>query len=280
MKKSIICAIILLFLFVKIVYAKEYRRIVSLAPSVTKTLYELGVEKFLKGITIYCPSGTIKKEIIGTILEPNIEKITLLNPDLIISTKEGNFEKSIEKFYRLGFEIYVMESAKNFSDICTNYYSLAKKLNKTTKAKKIISAAVHSVSKTYTRLSNTKSPKLFWEIGSMPLYTAGNKSFLNDYNYYSKTINIYTNTNRNYFSVDIEDVIKYNPDVILIVNMTHISIGEVRIWGKYKMINAVKNNMVFAVDFDYMLIPTPLTFAESLTVLVKTIYGDVFDDAK
>jgi iron complex transport system substrate-binding protein len=277
MKKSIICATILLFISVKIICAKEYRRIVSLAPSITKTLYELGVEKFVKGVTIYCPSGTIKKEIIGTILEPNIEKITLLNPDLIISTKEGNLEKSIEKFYRLGFEIYVMESAKNFNDICTNYYFLAKKLNKTTEAKKIISAAIYSVSKIYTRLSNANSSKLFWEIGSMPLYTAGNKSFLNDYNYYSKTINIYANTNRNYFPIDIEDVIKYNPDIIVIANMSHISIGEIKIWKKYKVINAVKNNMIFVVDFDYMFIPTPMTFAESLTVLVKTIYGDVFD---
>jgi iron complex transport system substrate-binding protein len=280
MKKNIIYVAILLFIFSKIVCAKEYRRIVSLAPSVTKTLYELGVEKFVKGITIYCPAGRIKKEIIGTILEPNIEKIALLNPDLIISTKEGNLRESIEKLRRLEFEIYVIESAKNFGDICINYYSLGKKLNKTTKAKKIISTATHSVNNIYIKLNNTNPSKLFWEIGSMPLYTAGNKSFLNDYNYYSKTINIYANTNRNYFSIDIEDVIKYNPDVILITNMSHISVGEIRTWKKYKMINAVKNNRVFVLNFDYMLIPTPLTFVESLTVLVKTIYGDVFNDAQ
>ncbi|MDR3281979.1 MAG: helical backbone metal receptor [Endomicrobium sp.] len=277
MKKYIIYTIILLFLFSKIVCAKEYRRIISLAPSITKTLYELGVEELVKGITIYCPYGTIKKEVIGTILEPNIERIALLNPDLIISTKEGNLEKSIEKLYRLGFEIYVMKSAKNFNDICINYCSLAKKLNKIKTAKKITTSAKNSINKLYKKLNNINSLKLFWEIGSAPLYTAGKNNFLNDYNYYSKTTNIYLNTKKSYFPIDIEDVVKRNPDIILIANMGRISNEEKKTWGKYKMINAVKSNKIFILDFNYMLIPTPVTFAESLKILVKTIYGDRFN---
>ncbi|MDR2457104.1 MAG: hypothetical protein LBD41_01275, partial [Clostridiales Family XIII bacterium] len=62
-RKSIF-ALIILFIPLFFVYAKEYCRIVSLAPSVTNSLYELNAESCVKGITVFCPKGTIKKEII------------------------------------------------------------------------------------------------------------------------------------------------------------------------------------------------------------------------
>jgi iron complex transport system substrate-binding protein len=258
--------------------AKEYKRIISLAPSVTESLYELGEEQFVKGITIYCPKGTIKKEIIGTLLESDIEKITLLAPDLIVSTKEGNSKAVVEKLKRLGFEVYVMETFENFSDICVNYYNFAKKLDRIKTAKKIIDTAKHSIEKIYNKLEGVKESKLFWEIGSKPLYAAGGMSFVNDYNYYTKTINIYKNIRRRYLSVSIEDVVEHNPDIILLVNTGCINSEEIRNWNKYKMINAVKNDKIFMIDTDNMFIPTPLTFAKGVEVLAKVIYGDIFND--
>jgi hypothetical protein len=50
------CIIICIF-----TYAKEYMCIVSLAPSVAKALYEFGVEPCVKGITVFCPKGSIKR---------------------------------------------------------------------------------------------------------------------------------------------------------------------------------------------------------------------------
>ncbi|MDR1086767.1 MAG: hypothetical protein LBL16_00705 [Endomicrobium sp.] len=90
------------FLSITLSYPKEYTRIVSLALSITKSLYELGAECFVKGITIFCPKGTEKK-IIGMLLEPNIEKIACIKPDLIIASKDGNSKVVVDKLQRLGF---------------------------------------------------------------------------------------------------------------------------------------------------------------------------------
>jgi iron complex transport system substrate-binding protein len=275
-RKSIFVLITLL-LSVFFAYAKEYKRIVSLAPSVTKSLYELGAEHCVKSITAFCPKGSTRKEIIGTLLEPNIEKIVYMKPDLIIASKDGNDRATVDKLRRLGFEVYVMEKSESFKDICANYRDLAEKINKVKEAVNTINKAETHVDRLHSKLNKGVSLRVFWEIGNNPLYTAGGKSFANDYNAYSNTINVYSEINKNYFQVFREDVIKRNPDIILLVNLGKMSKEELSFWRKYKMLKAVQNNRVFIIDSEDMFAPTPLTFAENLSFLAKTVYGDALN---
>ncbi|MCA6071366.1 MAG: ABC transporter substrate-binding protein, partial [Endomicrobium sp.] len=163
-------------------------------------------------------------------------------------------------------------------EICENYYRLAEKLGRAREAIKMIDTANDSLQKIYNRLKNFDELKLFWEIDIKPLYTAGNKSFVNDYNYYSKTINAYKNINTRYLSVDIENVIERNPDIILLVNTGHFNSQEPDNWKKYKTINAVKNNKVFMISSDNIFAPTPLTFANGVKIITQAIHGDIFND--
>jgi iron complex transport system substrate-binding protein len=275
--KIIVYIIAFLFLFAGIACTEGYKRIISLSPSITESLYELGVEQFVKGITIYCSKGTTEKEIIGTFLELDIEKIVLLTPDLIISTKEGNSKSAVEKLKRLGFEVHVMEAARNFNEICINYYNLAKKLDRKKEAEKIINTAKHSVEEIYGKVNGLNGLKVFWEIGARPLYTAGKQSFINDYNYYTKTVNLYKDSDMRYLAVNIEDIIKRNPDIIVLVNAGDIDSEEIRNWNKYKMIKAVRNSKIFMIYDGDIFTPTPLTFAKGVAMLTEVICKGVFN---
>ena len=101
--KNLIFALFLLF-SASYAYA-DYNRIVSLAPSATASLYELGIDAEIAGVTVYCSGGKTKKEIVGTLLEPDFEKIISLKPDLIIASKEGNSKAAVEKLMRLGLNV-------------------------------------------------------------------------------------------------------------------------------------------------------------------------------
>jgi iron complex transport system substrate-binding protein len=270
--RKCIFTLIILFIPLFFVYAKEYSRIVSLAPSVTNSLYELEAEHFVKGITAFCPKGTIKKEVIGTLLEPDIEKIAHIKPDLIIASKDGNTRFAIEKLQRLGFEVYIMEKSESFKGICANYYALAEKVNKVKEATNTINKAKVYVNELRAKLNKNSSLKIFWEIGNNPLYTAGGKSIASEYNFYSNTINVYSYINKNYFRVDIEDVMRNNPDIILLFNLGNTAKEELSFWSKYKMLNVVQNNKVFIINSENFFTPTPLTFAENLSLLLKTVH--------
>jgi iron complex transport system substrate-binding protein len=265
--KKVSCIIVILFLFADVIYAKEYRRIISLAPSITESLYELGLERYVKGVTIYCPKGKTVKKIIGTLLDPDIEKIILLRPDLIIATKDGNNKAIVEKISRFGFEVYIMEASNNFDTLCYNYQKLALKLDRQKEAKDIIDYAKNLLNQ-IARLKSSNYHKVFWDIGADPLYTAGKLSFLNDYNHYTNTTNIYEDVKKRYFAVDISDVIFRNPDIVLVINTKGV---DGKVWNVYETIKAVKNNKVFFIKADDVLLLTPIRFARSVKMLARLL---------
>ena len=274
--KKIYTALLFLVVIISITFAADYKRIVSLAPSVTESLYELGMDNEIVGITIYCPKGQSKKEIIGTLLEPDIEKIMLLNSDLIVATKEGNNKAVVEKLIRLGFNVFVMDTSENFIEICSNFYALAKKIGKEEIAVEIIDNAKEYSEEVLNMFEGIEKQSVFWEVGARPLYTAGKQSFVNDYNYFTKTGNIYADVNMRYPPIDIEDVLKRNPDIIIMVNMGDVSAAETELWKKYKTLNAVKNGKIFMIDVNDIFTPTPSTFAKGLKIISKMLYPEIF----
>ncbi|MDR2192097.1 MAG: helical backbone metal receptor [Endomicrobium sp.] len=272
MKKFITAALFLFFASVS--FAGGYKRVISLAPSVTESLYEIGMDEEVIAITVYCPKGKTKKEIIGTLLEPDFEKIIFLKPDLIISTKEGNSKAAVEKLARLGLNVYVMETSMSFEEICRNYLELAKKVGKGNEAAKIVDEAKESVRAVYGAITQNGTQSVFWEVGAKPLYTAGGQSFVNDYNFYTKTENIYKNLNARYIQIDVEDVITKNPDIIILANMGDIAPSEIDFWKKYKTLKAAANGKIFMIDAAVFFTPTPKTFADGAQFLAETIYAD------
>ena len=245
----------------------EYKRIVSLAPSVTESLYELGIDKELIANTIYCKDNNLKREKVGSVIEPNIEKIISLKPDLIVATKEGNYKSVIDKLIRLKLTVYVMEPYSNFKDICFNFQQLADYLGKSNEAKQIIDDVKKEISNLSNKNKNKNEDKIFWEVGANPIFTIGNKSFVNEYNKYIKGINVFENIDMRYPNISVESVIKKNPDIILLVNMGDVSSQEIIKWNKYKNISAVKNNKIYLLEASDIFTPTPKRFLNGIKVL-------------
>src|SRR5260370_21051563 len=87
------------------------RRIVSLAPSVTETLFALGVGDRIVGDTDFCdfPPEAKQKAHIGGPTNPNIEAIAALHPDLVVATREINRAQSVYSLERLGIAVYTTD---------------------------------------------------------------------------------------------------------------------------------------------------------------------------
>lgn len=272
-KKLLMLFLLIIFSSVGSLFA-EYKRIISLAPSATESLYELGLDKELIANTVYCSDGIVKKEKIGTVTEPNIEKIISLNPDLIVATKEGNYKTVIDKLVRLKLTVYVMEPYSSFEDVCFNFQQLANYLNKSDEAGKIISNVKKEISKLSNENKDENQEKIFWEVGANPIFTVGKKSFVNEYNKYINGINVFENIEMRYPNISVESVIEKNPDIILLVNMGDVSDQEILKWNKYKKITAVQNKKIFLLEADDIFTPTPKKFLNGIKVLRKKLNID------
>ncbi|WP_372518932.1 ABC transporter substrate-binding protein [Candidatus Ruminimicrobiellum ovillum] len=276
MKSIFKILLLLIFLLSSNVFAK-YNRIISLAPSATESLYELDIDKELVANTVYCSDGNFKKEKIGTVTEPNIEKIISLNPDLIIATKEGNYKTVIDKLIRLKLTVYVMEPYSSFEDICINFQQLADYLDKSDTAKEIINNVKNEISKLDDDAKNINKEKIFWEVGANPIFTVGKQSFVNEYNKFVNGINVFEDIDMRYPNISVESVIEKNPDIIMLVNMGDVSEQEIAKWNKYKNITAVKNNKIYLLEANDIFTPTPKRFLNGIKVLKNKLNNTAGD---
>lgn len=250
------------------------QRIVSLCPSITEQLYLLGAEDRLAGCTVYCnrPPEAKNKEKIGTVVEINLEKIVSLKPDLIIATPLSD-PQAIAKLKDLGIDVAVFSSPENFSGLCSQFIELSRIVGRKEEAERLIRQIEEQVSNIAERVRDLPKPKVFVQVGAKPLVTVTEKSFINDFIKFAGGINVASSETTGLYSR--EEVIRKNPDVILIVTMGIAGEKEMEIWKRYGTIEAVKSKRIYIVDSDKICSPTPLSFVRTLEELSGLLHGEI-----
>lgn len=155
----------------------EYpQRIVSLVPSQTELLVDLGLEDRLVGLTKFCvhPKGLKKqKTIIGGTKNFHLDKIEALQPDLIIGNKEENYREGIEqlaKKYPVWMsDIYTLDDA----------LEMMKGVGEITGASKQAKALVQKIRGDMDFISSAKGTAVYL-IWNNPMMGAGKETFIHD----------------------------------------------------------------------------------------------------
>lgn len=262
-------------------FAQTPERIVSLAPSITESLYQLGVEKNLIAVTCYCnyPPQAKAKEIIGTLTNPNIEKIYSLSPDLVLAIEGTNRPQAIDKMKDLGLRVEVLKQSKNFSDLLDNFCVLAELVGKSKQGEEIVAGVEAKVAEISSKVKDSPSLSVFWEVGVKPLITIGTESFANEFINYSGAHNIFADVGVIYPRISRDEVIKKNPDVIiLVVGMGDVTVKERKYWDKFSRLKAVKLDRIYVIEADKVCRPTPLSFLIGLEEISRFIHPEVFNE--
>lgn len=247
------------------------RRIISLSPVLTEGLYLLGLEEAVVGVTIYCqePPHRRKKEKIGSIIEPDIEKIVSFKPDLVLAMSLTNVN-IIKKLKNLGIHVVVLEIPKDFEELCHVFLQLGKEVGKEDKALKLIKESKKRVSHIKNKTNTLPKQKVLIQIGTKPFFVATKDYFINDYIEFAGGINIFKDAPSG--AVGREEAIQRNPDVIIITAMGLSEENESKIWKRFTSMGAVKENKIYFIDPDGLCSPTPVSFVESLEKIVHILH--------
>ncbi|NWF51756.1 MAG: ABC transporter substrate-binding protein [Nitrospirae bacterium] len=266
----------LVFVFLPaLFYSQGYpQRIISLSPAITEELYLLGAGERIVANTVYCkrPPEAEKKEKIGSAREIDIEGIIALRPDLVIATSLTS-PKSVEKLKGLGINVVVFHTARNFSGLCNQFLELAKLIGKEKEAQKILKSSYRDVEAIRKSVAGLSKTRVIVQIGARPLWVATKDSFINDFIEFAGGINLGPFGKGGLYSR--EEVLKRNPDVIIITTMGIVGKEEKKIWQKYKTISAVRNNRIYIVDSDKLCSPTPVSFVETLEEMVNILHPHI-----
>ena len=254
------------------------KRIVSLAPSVTEILFALGLGDKIVGVTQFSdyPSGTALKEKIGTYIRPNIEKIVSLNPDLIIATADGNPREAVEQLEKLGLSIFTI-----FPEEINDIYHNMKDIGLITGKKEEGVALAESLEKRINEIADAvkglKKPKVFFQIGTRPLYTAGKGTFIDRLITLAGGVNIVDAGTIRYPAYSIERIIADGPDVMLWGIMNKSEKDARNFWERWQTIPAVGNDRIYLVDPDTTNRPSP-RLADGLELIARLLHPEAFQE--
>ncbi len=251
-------------------------RVVSLAPSTTEILFALRLDEEIVGVSSFCnyPLKAQEKDKIGTFSHPNIEKILSLKPDIVFCT---GLEQApvISKLKQLNLEVFVSDP-QNIEELFDSIRDMAVLTSRSKEGKELINKMKKGVEE--IRSKTESIPKedrasVFIEFWNDPLMSAGDNSFIGELIALAGGINIAHDVKRPYSYFSPEEVIKRNPDRIILAYMVNEDAAKtIRKRLGWKDISAVKNNRVYSdVDPDMLLRPGP-RLVEALGELYKRLY--------
>jgi len=253
------------------------RRVISLSPIITETIYLLGAQNKLIADTTYCniPEEAQFKEKIGSVTQMNVEKIIRLNPDLVIASALSR-EKQLLILEHQSIPVLRAKNPETFEQMCQITLGIGKTLGREQEALIIVKKARIEADRILQKTKNLVKPKVFLQIGLKPLHSANKGMFINEYIRYGGGINIAENESSGIYSR--EKVIGENPDVILIATMgTSTKAGKLEKykWISFKSINAVKTNRVHVLDPEMICSPTPVTFIKGLKMILPLLHPEI-----
>ncbi|WP_019243587.1 MULTISPECIES: ABC transporter substrate-binding protein [Bacillus] len=262
----------------EITFDKVPETVVSLQPSNTEILFELGVGDKLVGVTDYDNYPEKAKEIkrVSDSVNVNTEEVIALKPDVVIAYTIGD-EKVLQPIKDAGIPIFVIQSAATIDDVYGDIEQLAAVMGVEKKGKEIISHIKEQFTSVQEKVASidTKA-KVYYEISPSPdIYTTGAKTFQQEILDSAGVENIFADK-EGWMKPTEEEIIKRNPQVILTtVNYIDNPVDEIKNRKSWNNLDAVKNNQVIQLDADIMSRPGP-RIGEAVELVAKAVYPDLF----
>jgi len=260
---------------VKIPYPAK--RIISLAPSITEILFALGLNEEIAAITNFCdyPQAALRKPRIGGFVNPDTEKIVSLKPDLIIGIRDGNRMDTVHRLNDFGFPVYLIDP-KGFDGVMGTIKNIGEVVGREKESRRLIKELVDKRENMITLTRSLSKPKVFFQVGDVPLITVGKGTLADDLIRLAGGRSISENELVSYPSYSIETILARAPEIIIMSSMEskkdHMNL--VKRWQNWKSIPAVKMNAIYVIDSNLVDRPTP-RIAEGLEAMVRIIHPEV-----
>lgn len=232
----------------KISLDKPVRRIVSLAPHITETLFAAGAGKDIVGVVAYSdypPEATGIKQI-GSYKKLDIEAIVALQPDLVVAWGSGNDKQQIEQLKKLGLPVYIDDPRKiqDIADAIENYGRMIDNMHEAIVAAQEFRLKYRDIRQTYAGRTKLRG---FYQVWNKPLITINGQHLISDVMGICGIDNMYADMDQLAPRISIESVIEKDPQIIIASGMGESKPEWLDDWRKWKTIQAVKYNNLFFI---------------------------------
>lgn len=259
----------LLLVLVSMILIAAPQRIVSTAPSFTETLFAIGAGDRVVAVSTYChyPAAVNKLPRVGSYLQPNVEAIARLRPDLVLVHAEQ--KATLTQLAGLGIQTLAVRNT-NLEETLRSAATIGAAVGLADQGaalEKSIRAKLAAIEKR----SAVKTPRtLMFIVGRTPgrldgMIAVGKGTFLNEVIRIAGGKNVLFDSPVAYPKISLEAVMRLAPDVI--VDMGDMAVttevteahkrSVVKLWESQPAIRAVEKKKVYAVAADIFVVPGP-----------------------
>ncbi|WP_051261293.1 ABC transporter substrate-binding protein [Desulfovibrio inopinatus] len=248
------------------------QRVICLAPSVTEIVYALGRSDVVKGATVYSNYPEAAKELprVGTYIRPDVERIVALEPDLCLGIVEMTPPEVIERLKSFNLPVVLVKS-NTLNAVLSSITTLGNVLGASDRAAALVFTLQETMDRMKTTYSNSPKPKVLYQIGNTPMYTACRDTFINELIEIAGGHNVCLSI-KGYPQLTREQAVVFMPEVILIPTMGQ---GEFEAakeqWQSWPEVPAVRDDRIYILDSDLFDRPGP-RIAQGIQQLAKMIH--------
>ncbi|HEX5735846.1 MAG TPA: cobalamin-binding protein [Blastocatellia bacterium] len=245
------------------------QRIISLAPSVTETLFALGLSDRIVGVTSYCdyPPEAAQKERVGDTMRPSLEKVISLKPDLVIASTASQLEQFVQRLDELGVPIYVSNPRLLF-DLLSSIERIGEITGVKERALDLSRGLRERIEAIERKSAELEKPKVLFILGADPLITVGKTSFVSDLIRRAGGASISDDVSVDYPQYSLETAVAKQPEVIF------LQAGESALPSRLKQTPAARANRVYHLNDDLLLRPGP-RIVDGLEQMAEKIHPTV-----
>jgi iron complex transport system substrate-binding protein len=256
------------------------QRIVSTAPSITETLFAMGLGSHVVGVTIYCkyPPEAQKLPKIGTFLNPDAEAIVALRPDLVVVEK--NLNRLPEQLTQLHVRHIEFESL-NLDTLYAGIHEIGKAAEARAAADRLIDEMQFAFQDIRQRTSGLPEPTVAILVGRTGnrlegLIAGAGNSYFSDLINAAHGKNIFADSPVPYPTIPLEEFLLRNPDFILELSSEN---GEHRkavkeAWSSQPFLRAVASGHIYPLPPELFLVPGPRA-VDAVRMLAHMLHPDL-----
>ncbi len=258
----------------------SYTKIVSYAPSITEKLVDLGYAGNIVAVTAYdMAQGLPEDVLVFDMMNPDLEQITALEPDLILTTNitAAGGEDPFTVLRDSGTTIATFPTANSISEIAQDIEVLGTLLSAESAAEAMLldmTSAIAMYQEKSAEISEKKT--VYFEIAAAPdMYSTGSGTFLNEIIEIVGGVNALGDQN-SWIGVGEEQILTANPDVIF-TNVTYIenAVDEILARNGWDVVTAVANGDVYYIDNSASSLPNH-NIVKAMDEMAKRLYPEVY----
>jgi iron complex transport system substrate-binding protein len=261
-------------------------RIVSLSPSQTETLYALGLEDQIIGVSDYCdyPEAALEKEKLGSSWTINLERILELEPTVVFVYAGGQPE-AVEHMTSIGIEVVDL-TPESVEEVFDSILLTGEVTGTESKAEEVVERLRREMEEVLSKVEGRPAVPVFYQVWDEPLQTVGPGSFIHELIELAGGENIAGDTTTAYPMYSVEALVENNPEIYFMPphvadfeQMSEESAEafreEVRSRPGFDQVKAVQNNRIELMEPNIMSRPG-VRIVEGLRLFAEAMHPEVF----